>query len=342
MQKKRNIRLLAALLLIIATIIFLQLSKQSSSNLGVEKTIFQLHDQQEITDVYLKSSKVENHFEFQNGHWVLNDTLLLDQSMRDVFFSVLSKVEIRKPVVESSKDSLVRFLLSSGVHTTITFGDDIINEYWVGGDQESELSWIMDGQKQIPYQVHIPGYQSYLAGIYNVPAKDWRSRFIFNLNFALLKNIEIEYAESAEKLELNYANSFFSIPGIKADSTKIANFLDNLAFLQADQFIDNHELDNEYDSLLKNNLVYATIRLQKVSGKDKSIVFYKNMKNKRFILAKIDDGSLSLFNYERIKDLFKTRNDFDWNMGACPHFDMLSGAAKRSILVKTLDHESNK
>jgi hypothetical protein len=311
MQKKRNIRLLAALLLIIATIIFLQLSKQSSSNLGVEKTIFQLHDQQEITDVYLKSEQVDNHFKFQSGHWTLNDTLLLDQSMRDVFFSVLSKVEIRKPVVESAEDSLVNFLLSTGVHTIITYGDEIIKEYWVVGNQELEVSWTMDSQKQIPYQVHIPGYQSYLAGIFNVSAKDWRSRFIFNLNFALLKNIEIEYAESGETLELNYANSFFSIPGVTTDSTKIANLLDNLAFLQADQFIESHELSNEYDSLLKNNLVYATIRLKKISGEDKAITFYNHLQNKNFILAKIDDGSLALFNYERIKGLFKTRNDFE-------------------------------
>lgn len=295
----------------IAVIIFLQLSKRNSSNLGVDKTIFQLHDQQEITDVYLKSRQVEIHFKFQSGRWALNDTLFLDQSMRDVFFSVLSKVEIRKPVVESAKDSLVNFLFGMGVHTTITYGDEIIKEYWVGGNQELEVSWIMDSHKQVPYQVHIPGYQSYLAGIYNVPAKDWRSRFIFNLNFALLRSIEIEYVESGETLEMNYANSFFSIPELNADSTEIANFLDNLAFLQADQFIETAELDNEYDSLLKNNLVYATISLKKISGEDKSITFYNHLQNKRFILAKIDDGSLALFDYERINGLFKTRNDFE-------------------------------
>ena len=59
MQKSKNIRLLVALLLMFAAIIFLQLSKINQSNLGVEKTIFQLHDQQEITDVYLKSAQIE-------------------------------------------------------------------------------------------------------------------------------------------------------------------------------------------------------------------------------------------------------------------------------------------
>jgi hypothetical protein len=311
MQKKQNIRLLIVLSFMIVAILLLQFSKRSSSNLGIERNIFQLDDQQEITDVYLQSERLENHFKFQNGRWALNDTLLLDQSMRDVFFSVLSKVEVRKPVVASAKDSLVNLLKSSGTRTRITFGDETIRDYWVGGNQELELSWMMDSQKQIPYQVHIPGYQSYLAGIFSVPATDWRSRFIFNLNFALLKNIAIEYAGSDEKLRLNYSNSFFTIPGTDTDSLKVANFLDNLAFLQADRFIETNELDSEYVSLLENNLIYATIRLKKISGEDKSITFYKHLPNKRFVLAKIDDGSLALFNFERIKGIFKTSRDFN-------------------------------
>ena len=106
MQKRQNIRLLIILSATIVAVVFLQLSGKKDSNLGIDKTTFQLTDQQEITDVYLHSKMADNHFQFKNGHWVLNDTLLLDQSMRDVFFSVLSKVEIRKPVIESSKDSI--------------------------------------------------------------------------------------------------------------------------------------------------------------------------------------------------------------------------------------------
>ena len=311
MQKKKNIRLLIALSLVIAAITTLQLFKRTNSNLGVEKTIFQLEDQQEITDVYLSSELLENHFKFQNGHWELNDTLLLDQSMRDVFFSVLSKVEIRKPVVESSKDSLANFLKTNGTRAIITFGEDVIKDYWVGGNPELEVTWIMDNQNQVPYQVHIPGYQSYLAGIFTVPDTDWRSRFIFNLNFALLKGIEIEYPTSGEKLVMNYGNSFFSIPGVRADSTKIANFLDNLAFLQADRFLSSDELIDEYENLVNDNLVFATVKMIRVSGDTNSITFYNHQPGKRFILAQVDDSSFAVFNYERIKAIFKTKSDFE-------------------------------
>jgi hypothetical protein len=310
MQKKRNIRLIAILSLVIAAIFILQYNTRSTSNLGVEKSIFQLHDQQEITDVYLKNNSLENHFKYQRGRWMLNDTLLLDQSMRDVFFSVLSKVEIRKPVVESLNDSLVNYLRSFGTHTIITFGNDIIKDYWVGGNREQEVTWMMADEVQIPFQVHIPGYQSYLAGIFSVPANDWRSRFIFNLNFALLKRIKISYPDKTE-LQLNYANSFFSIPGLDADSTKVANFLDNLAFLQADQFLAEDETKVQFDSLLENNLVMATIRLEEVSGDESSITFYQKLASEQFVLAKTDDGTHCIFNYERIKGLFKTRKDFD-------------------------------
>ena len=61
MQKKKNIRLLIILSLMIAAILLLQFSKPNNSNLGVEKTIFQLDNQQEITDVYLNNERVEKY-----------------------------------------------------------------------------------------------------------------------------------------------------------------------------------------------------------------------------------------------------------------------------------------
>jgi hypothetical protein len=310
MQKKQNVKLLVSLSIMIVAIFMLQHNTRPTGNLGVEKTFFQLHDQQEITDVYIKNGSSENHLKYQSGRWRLNDTLLLDQSMRDVFFSVLSKVEIRKPVVESLKDSLVSFLKTYGTHATITFGDEIIKDYWVGGNQQQEVSWMMDSEQLVPFQVHIPGYQSYLAGIFAVPGNDWRSRFIFNLNFALLRSIEIEYPDTKPNLKLNYADAFFILPGINADSTKVANFLDNLAFLQADRFLDERETARQYDSLINNNLVLATIKLKEVSGNESRITFYNKLADRRYIIARTGGGTRCMFDYERIKSLFKTPEDF--------------------------------
>ena len=311
MQKKKNIRLLLALIMVVTVVTLLHYAKSINDNLGVEKTIFQLADQQEITDVFLESAHAKTHFKYQKGRWTLNDTLFLDQSMRDVFFSVLSRIEVQKPVPQLLKDSIVSYLKTSGVKATITFGDEVISEYWIGGNKELEISWAMDSKDEIPYQVHIAGYQSYIAGIFDVPVTDWRSRFVFNINFALLHKIEIEYAKTEENLELYYKNNFFEVPDIIADSTKIANFLDRLAYLQADSFIEQNKITDEYDSLIQNRALFATLKMIKTSGEVDSITFYQKPFDKKFIFAKTNDKSLCKFNFARIKGIFRISTDFE-------------------------------
>ena len=275
----------------------LNLFDENHSSLNVDRKLFQLDTQQEITDVYLKGGDIDNHFSYKNGRWHLNDTLFLDQSMRDVFFSVISQVEIRKPVPLSKADSLSNLLSKEGILVSIKFGEELINEYRVLGNQAKEITWMMLEEDGLPYHVHLPGYQSYVAGIFEVPVQDWRSRFVFNANFALLTKIEVEYPAANDKLTLEYKDQFFSIPGIETDSLKITQFLDQLAYLQADRFLDQQS---------EADVVYAYITLFKSSGDKEMITFFKKEDSDRFIVARLDDGSYCEFDFKRIEGVFQS------------------------------------
>jgi hypothetical protein len=309
-MQRKNLQLTGILVLLIGAIISFQFTDREIDNLGVDKTGFQLGDQQEITDVYLKSEKVDNHFSFQNGRWLVNDNFLLDQSMRNVFFSVLSKVEVRKPVVNNEQDSIATILRNKGIKVGITFGDELIKEYWVGGNRTEEITWMMDTEKAVPYQIHIPGYQSYIAGIYGVPTRDWRSRFILNVNFALITKIEMDYSDSELDLELIYNKNFFTITGVNADSTKIANFLDQVAYLQADQYLEEDELPELHREALNANSVYTTLRITKSSGEVIEVKFYERPENSSYITARLDDNTVCLISYERVKGIFQLSSQF--------------------------------
>jgi hypothetical protein len=309
MQKKRNIILLSALLATLSLIAILELASNDGNGLDIDKRFYQLNPNQEITDVYLNSANESNHFKYLDGRWLLNDSLFLDQSMRDVFFSVISQLEIRRPVGSQESDSIAAYLKDEGTYAKITFGEEIIKEYWIGGNKNEQISWIM-GADMVPYQVHIPGYQSYIAGIFAVPAKDWRSRFILNLNFALIQKINLRYPTSSKNLELVFKDNFFEIPDFNADSSKVANFLDQLAYLQADQFLEASDTVSSYAGPMNAENIYATLNFTLLSGDSTKINFYE-APDDRFMIAQLDDLSLALINKRRIADLFKTRDDFD-------------------------------
>ena len=308
MQRKKNIRLLIVLATLMVAVVLLQLDFGKKDNLGVDRKLFQLDPNREINRVVLEGPEETNVFDFQNGRWHLNDTLFLDQSMRDVFFSVVSQLEIRRPVLESKADSIAQLIEESGVQTTISFGDEMIQQYWVGGNSQQQVSWIM-GSDKVPYQVHIPGYQSYVAGIFKVPASDWRSRFLLDVNFALINAIEIEYPETDEKLTLKYENSFFTVPGVRADSLKVAEFLESLSFLQANNFLDSR--DSTVGAEPGTTNLYAILQVHMVNGSTTGIRFFNDRENRRFYLAELEDGSMAQIDKRALATLFKKPVDFE-------------------------------
>jgi len=310
MQRKRNQLLLVALVLVSMAIVTLELTKGNTTSSNIEKKIFQLDPQQEITDVYLDGPEQNIHFRFTDGRWTLNDSLLLDQSMRDVFFSVVSQVEVRRPVQQSVADSIEQIIKTRGTHVKISFGQEVIKDYWVAGNREEELSWMMT-EGDAPYQVHLPGYQSFVAGIFEVPTKDWRSRFLATVNFALVQNIKMEYPGKSTVLELVFQDNFYAIPGVNADSSKIANFLDQIAYLQADEFIKRDAYGGRYVALIDNDAVYSILSFKLLNGQSEEIRFYETVGNDQFRLARSADGSYCLIDKRRIAGLFKTSTDFD-------------------------------
>ena len=187
----------------------------------------------------------------------------------------------------------------------------LIKEYWVVGNRTEEITWMMDSEEAIPYQIHIPGYQSYIAGIYSVPARDWRSRFILDVNFALITKIEMDYSDPELSLELAYKNNFFVMAGIDADSTKIANFLDQVAYLQADQFLKVDELPEQHRAALNTNSTYTTLRITKSSGDVVEVKFYTKPEESPFIMARLDDKTICLINYERVSGIFQLKSQFE-------------------------------
>ena len=295
--------------MLILTIVTIRLLEQETNNLGIDKKAFQLNPEVEINEVILNGQGNLNRFTYSDGFWHLNDSLLLDQSMRDVFFSVVSHLEIRRPVLASRKDSIVNILLDQGIKTTISFGGDTLLDYWVAGNRKLQVSWIM-GQDHQPYQVHIPGYQSYVAGIFSVPTEDWRSRFLLNINFGLVRSIELDYAESTNDVLLDYDNGFFTMRNSNADSTEIANFLDQISFLQADQFLDKEAAKTVRRSMANMTLL-AELKFLLVNGSTWKIRFLRLESDKANIYAILEDGTIASIDQQRLKELFKNPVDFE-------------------------------
>ncbi len=307
MQKQLNIRLIIALAFVISAIIILPYFKTGSHGLQVDKRMFTLHPQTVITDVVLKTPQQTNRLSYVNGQWLVNETYPLDINMRDVFFSVLSQLEIRRAVPASLADSTSNYLQTKGVEVTVLNNTDTVQHYIIGGNKATQQSFIVASTNK-PYLVHIPGYRSYVAGIFQVPEADWRSRLVFTTQFTNLNTLKVKYAK--DSLNFRYKNSFFEIEGMQADSTQLITALEDFLFIQTDQYLQPSELAAFQPDSLVSTPPLVTITCTQLSGTNETLRVYPTRAGK-FYLALSPDSSYCVLNKKRFNKILRKRADFE-------------------------------
>lgn len=308
MQRNKNIRLLIALAMVLALIVLLPLLKNKGDGLSVDRKMFTLGNQTVITDVVLTTDSTQNKLSYVNGKWLVNGSYDLDLSMRDVFFSVLSQLEIRRPVAKSQMDSIALAIRSQGVEVSILNNADTVKAYKVWGNKNDQSSYIM-GSDGKPYLMHIPGYRSYVAGIFEVPESDWRTRRVFSAQFTNLNSLKLKYADG-DSISFRYKDSFFEIEGMHADSTQLITSLENLLFLQTDQYLLPSEMHNYVDPNFDPDKPMVWISATKLAGTTENVRLYDTKPKKPFYLAITPDSSYCLFNKKRMERILVKKKDF--------------------------------
>ncbi len=307
MQKQKNIRLLLILGGLITLLTLLPFLREDSG-LSIDKRQFTLDSQTVITDVVLTSKEFKNTLSYVQGEWQINDSYELDPNMRDVFFSVLSQMEIRKAWPQTQSDSLTQLIKTTGTEVSILNNNELIKHYFIGGNAGSQVSYLMD-EEENGYVLHIPGYRSYVAGIFQVPTSDWRSRRAFTAQFLNLNSLKIEYPN--ESIEFRYKDSFFEIVDVHADSTQLITSLENLLFLQTEQYLAPQEHTNYKVDSTVNQPPLANISATTLAGNTETIIFFNTPNSQSFYLGLTSDSTYCLFNKNRINNILVKKSDFE-------------------------------
>ncbi len=307
MQKQRNIRLLLILGGLVTLLTLLPYFKERKG-LNIDKRQFTLDPQTVITDVILTSKKATNKLSYLQGDWQINATHPLDPNMRDVFFSVLSQMAIRKEIPQSQQDSLIQLIKNEGTEVEIFNNSEVVKHYFIWGDSESQTSFVMNEDND-GYMVHIPGYRSFVAGIFQVPTSDWRSRRAFTAMFTNLNSLKITYP--TDSIEFRYKNSFFEIVGMDADSTLLITALENLLFLQTDQYLVPEEYAKYEVDSLKEQTPFAIISATLLTGFEEKVKIYDSKNAQPFYVGLATDSSYCLFNKKRLNSILIKKLDFE-------------------------------
>jgi hypothetical protein len=184
-------------------------------------------------------------------------------------------------------------------------GDNVMS-YEVAGDISNGITYYREDPDQPVYLMEIPGYRSYLAGIYELDENGWRYPRVFDFNWSTLKDVEVFYPnENSDGFHVSFEDNFFQVEELEAtDTTRIADFLDELSLLYVNDYLFPSEAES-YDSLKEG--LNSRIIVRDVGENSYMLEVMKPLPGNEEILVRIDSAEYATANYETIRKLLRPR-----------------------------------
>ena len=315
-QQNKNITLLVILGLLSATSIILGITEVSTTNTLSNKKFFSIQDTSKIDQIIIGPAETaqENiRLDKVDGTWMLNKKMKAEQNIVKILLSILKDAEVTRDVPISQQKEMSEYIQGNGFFVEIFGEGKVVNSFYAGGNKNKTVSYMMDARAEKVSVVSIPGYQSYVAGIFEIPLNDWRDRLILSTNWRTLQNLNIKYTEYPEyNLSIKFNNNFLYVEGIQAlDTAKMMNFIEAYHSIQADRFLEKGQ-NEHYDSLLKTPAT-VTLSIDDINpDNSKRIYFYPLLQNDPMMLAYVkEDEQMILFEAQRIQKLFAVKGDFE-------------------------------
>jgi len=283
--------------------------EHKSSGITFDEKKFSVVDTTSIYKISIEGNNISNVLSKETENWVVNGKYPMDPSMKKVLLSVLNQVSVKRTVPKNDLERIKDDLLTNGYEVEVTDEVGIKKVFYAGGNGIS-LSYFMD-EDNVPYIVHLSGYESYVTGIFEVHENDWRDRLIFQTSWLGLKSYQLNYPnDPGNNIHISADDNLYNITGIdKIDTTKLMNYLDEISFFYTDQFIDQGQITS-YDSL-KNFKPFAQLLVNSLGMKDPVMIdFYDQLPGENVMLGVLNEGQMCLFSTKRIQIIFKQKKHF--------------------------------
>jgi len=310
-QRKKNIKLFGILLLLIIVITAFSLFDTSKNALDVDRDLFAVVDATRIDKVVFNRPDQDSFsLEFTGSNWFIDNasSYQADPQRLKVLFAILKQVRVRRPVSQQREDSVSKAINERGVTATLYSGNEIEKKIMSVGDESSGITYMkLAGDEEI-FIVEIPGYRSYLHGIFNVDKLGWRDPLIYDINWRNMQSVDMIYSENDNSsFRVIFDDRAYAIEGIqKTDTTKLFDYLDNVSQL----YVDDYLAVEEVEKYIENTNPTISIIVTDVGNNYASLELIKELKDQNQYLIRVDSTDYALLSKNQVSPILKRKKFF--------------------------------
>ncbi len=294
-------KILLALIVVLAVVnIGLFFSGKWNASGSSDQSIFMVADTSVVDKVQIQSPESTIDIVRVGGQWKLNDEFVVDEGLRRLFFSILQRVRVRKPVDLAPSDS---------IHVQVSGNNGL--EFMVFSNPTKTKTYFYHPQQDQSYEVEIPGYNEYVGGIFELNENQWRDRLIMDENWRSIKSVNLDYQEEGQSdLSIAFNGEFFNLEGINSiDSTKVIDYLNQFQVFEVNEII-SRERFPRFDSLSKTT-PSATLTISSIrSAEPYQLMLFPVIENMAYQLVTNKNDDLMILDATRVNQILARPRDF--------------------------------
>jgi hypothetical protein len=252
-NEKRNRSLVISLLVLLCATGGTYFLLNTESKPEINPALFKVEDLKSIDHILLETKTKKTALSYNGTRWLVNDDHPADPRMIELIFATLLQAEPKRPVPSAKKDSLRSVIEQKGVKVSLISKGEIQKTFYAGGNISKTQSYFLEPASKEIYVMAIPGYRVYVSGIFEMPERGFRDKYVFNINWKNFRNLKAEFPEHPrENFTLSLKKNVVAIDGIeKADTAKLNTFLDQVSLLTIDQYADSAQFDHENKTMMR-------------------------------------------------------------------------------------------
>lgn len=297
-MKGKNKRLLLVFLALLVVNLAFLLVGGKSSGVSFDEQLFTVADTSGISAIQLNDVSLSRE---KNGQWLVNKDYAVDPNLSRLFFSILNRVRVQKPVDTPQEE---------GVKVAIS-GDHPMTFHVWGNATKTKTYFSLEGEEEV-FQVQIPGYNEYVGGVFELAPDQWRDRLVLNESWRTIQKLHLDYLDEArEDLLISFDKDFFKVDGVqRLDSNAVINYLNQFQYFQANEWISEGRFAR-YDSL-STMPALATLTIESINSDMPTLLeIYPKLSGDRIYLVMAYDESMFVVDDQRMSKMLLKNKDFE-------------------------------
>jgi len=308
MWQNKNFRLSLILFILLVITGVVLMRKSPTSRLVINRDLFNVKDTSRIDRLTILINDQEISLNRKASGWMICEEKKADNYYVSLLKTVLYNVEVQRKISISEKEEVNTRLQDTGVKVTVLLSDGTKTSFLAGGNKIQTISYFKDLETDDIYRVNIPGYRSFVSGIFLLTEMEWRDKTLFESSWTSIQTLKVTYpAQPGMDFRIIHKDGFLQISGIEAvDTTKMMDYVALFSSLKANYFFESAT----YDSLLKTDPFMQIQLMDLDSLKNNEVRVYPLEKGSVTQVGITKDGQVFGFDYRNMEFLARGKRYF--------------------------------